>query len=142
MRFSLRSNTTTRICFMTAKKLSRKSSEFISADNIRTGMTAADIKQAFLDNLLFGMGRPPAVATAHDAYTALALSVRDRMLRRCVHTMETAAEQDARVVCYFSAEFLPGPHLANNLLNLGITEPTRQAMTELGFDLDALFEEE
>jgi starch phosphorylase len=41
-----------------------------------------------------------------------------------------------------SAEFLPGPHLGNNLLNLGITEPTRQAMAELGLNLDELVEQE
>ena len=47
-----------------------------------------------------------------------------------------------RVVAYLSAEFLPGPHLANNLLNLGITEPTRQAMSELGLNLDHLIDQE
>ena len=56
--------------------------------------------------------------------------------------METYAEQNARVVAYLSAEFLPGPHLANNLLNLGITEQTRQAMSEVGLNLDNLMEQE
>ncbi len=58
-------------------------------------------------------------------YAALALTVRDRMFKQGVRTMENYAEQDARVVAYLSAEFLPGPHLANNLLNLGIdgTDP-------------------
>jgi starch phosphorylase len=45
-----------------------------------------------------------------------------------------------RAVAYLSAEFLPGPHLANNLLNLGITAETRQAMGELGLNLDELIE--
>ena len=54
------------------------------------------------------------------------------MLRQGVRTLEPMPHQDARVVAYLSAEFLPGPHLANNLLNLGLTESTRQAMTELG----------
>ncbi|MCI0748473.1 MAG: glycogen/starch/alpha-glucan phosphorylase [Verrucomicrobia subdivision 3 bacterium] len=125
-----------------AKAPPLKSSEYGLTDSVRTGMSAADIKQAFLENLLFGMGRAPAVATKHDAYTALALTVRDRLLRRCVQTAETAAEKGARVVCYFSAEFLPGPHLANNLLNLGITDAARQAMAELGIDFDELLEQE
>jgi starch phosphorylase len=120
----------------------RKSSEYVSADSIRTGLTSADLKQSFVEHLIIGMGRAPAVATPHDAYTALALTVRDRMLRRCVQTLETAAEKNTRMVCYFSAEFLPGPHLANNLLNLGITDAAREAMTELGIDFDALLEEE
>ena len=45
-------------------------------------------------------------------------------------------------MAYLSAEFLPGPHLANNLLNLGIADEMRQALAELGFDLDDLLEQE
>lgn len=113
-----------------------------AGETVRTGVSEPDIKQAFLDNLLFGMGRPLAMATRHDAYTALALTVRDRLLRHFVQTTEATLEKDKRVVCYFSAEFLPGPHLANNLLNLGITDAARQALRELDLDLDALIEEE
>ena len=56
--------------------------------------------------------------------------------------MRTIAQNDKRVVAYFSAEFLPGPHLANNLLNLGIFEQTRQAISELGLNLDEIIEQE
>jgi starch phosphorylase len=121
---------------------SQKSFDFIAADAVRTGLTAQDFKQAFIENLFFGLGRMPSIATRHDAYTALALTVRDRLLRRSVQTAETAIQKGARVVCYFSAEFLPGPHLANNLLNLGATDAAREAMTELGLDLQELIEEE
>src|SRR5688500_14816115 len=120
----------------------QKMSDFPPAEGVRAGLRAQDIKQAFLDNLFYGMGRVPAAATLHDAYSALALTVRDRLLRRSVETAESAAEKGARVLCYFSAEFLPGPHLANNLLSLGATDATRSAMTELGLDLDQLIEEE
>jgi starch phosphorylase len=75
-------------------------------------------------------------------YTALALTVRDRVLKHGVRTLETYTEQDARVVAYLSAEFLPGPHLANNLLNLGIMDQTRKALSKLEVDLDELFEQE
>ena len=125
-----------------AKPQRRKSTDYAPADSIRTGLTAADIKQAFVENLLFGIGLAPAVATKQDAYMALALTVRDRLLRRCVQTVEAAVEKGARVVCYFSAEFLPGPHLGNHLLNLGITDAARQAMSELFIDFDALVDQE
>jgi glycogen phosphorylase len=108
----------------------------------RCGLTVPDLKQSFLENLFCGLGRLPAAATPHDAYVALALTVRDRVLHQGVRTMETWAERDPRVVAYLSAEFLPGPHLANNLLNLGIVEATRQAMSELGLSLDSLIEQE
>ncbi len=124
------------------KKSLPKSSELSPAAGVRTGLRAADLKQSFLDNLFCGLGRAPIVATPNDAYTALALSVRDRVLKQGVRTLEAFHEQDARVVAYLSAEFLPGPHLANNLLNLGITEPTRQAMSELGLNLDWVIDQE
>ena len=109
---------------------------------LRTGMTVDDLKQSFIDNLLCGMGRVPGIATLNDLYTALSLTVRDRMLAKGVQTMKTIAQNDKRVVAYFSAEFLPGPHLANNLLNLGIFEHTRQAISELGLNLDEIIEQE
>ena len=126
-----------------AKKKSLPNSHELSpAAGVRTGLSVADLKQSFLDNLFCGLGRVPMAATRNDAYTALALTVRDRVFKQGVRTMETYAEQDARLVAYLSAEFLPGPHLANNLLNLGLTENTRQAMAELGLNLDNLVEQE
>ena len=47
-----------------------------------------------------------------------------------------------RTVCYLSAEFLLGPHLGNNLLNLGAFDTARQAMEELGLDFEKLLEQE
>jgi starch phosphorylase len=126
-----------------AKKPSlAKSHKFAPAAGVRTGHSVADLKQAFLDNLFCGLGRVPMAATRNDAYTALALTVRDRVFKQGVRTMEAYAAQDARVVAYLSAEFLPGPYLANKLLNLGITENARQAMKELGLNLDKLIEQE
>ena len=108
----------------------------------RTGLEVEDIKQSFLDNLFYGIGRVPLVATRNDLYTALALTVRDRVFHHAMHTVETHEEQQARRVAYLSAEYLPGPHLGLNLLNLGITEQARQALSQLGYDLDDLIEQE
>jgi starch phosphorylase len=47
-----------------------------------------------------------------------------------------------KFACYISAEFLMGPHLGNNLLNLGITDEMRAAVTELGLELDDLLDQE
>jgi starch phosphorylase len=109
---------------------------------VRTGSSVEDLKQSFVDSLFCSLGRVPMAATRNDLYTALALAVRDRVLKQGVRTMETYCEQDARVVAYLSAEFLPGPHLANNLLNLGLAKRTRQALSELGCNLDDLIEQE
>jgi glycogen phosphorylase len=109
---------------------------------IRTGFTADEIKQAFLDNLHCGMGRLERVATKHDLYFALALTIRDRVFKRTVESIESYGGVNARRVAYLSAEYLPGPHLANNLLNLGITDATRAALQSLGYDLDEILAQE
>ncbi|HSP91441.1 MAG TPA: glycogen/starch/alpha-glucan phosphorylase [Vicinamibacterales bacterium] len=109
-----------------------------TVSNIRHGMSVADLKQSFIDNLVCALGRGPALATRHDLYAALALTVRDRVLDRGVQTVRARSGPGSRIVAYLSAEFLPGPHLMNNLLNLGITEPMRQALAELDLDLDEL----
>jgi len=110
--------------------------------NIRTGLGPEEIKQAFRDNLQFGLGRHERVATKHDLYFALALTIRDRVFQRSVASLEYHGGKDARRVAYLSAEYLPGPHLANNLLNLGVTEATREAMRSLGYDLDEILGQE
>jgi hypothetical protein len=104
-------------------------------ENIRTGQTVAALKRAFLDNLFYSQGRFLEVAKPNDLFQALAHTVRDHLLHRWVSTVQTYAKSNCRTVCYLSAEYLPGPHLANNLLNLGITENVRLALAELGLDL-------
>ncbi len=111
-------------------------------EHTRTGMSVAAIKRAFQDNLFYVQGRFPDVASQHDQYMALAFTVRDRLLERWVKTAKAYKDQGARTVCYLSAEFLLGPHLVNNLLNLGIYDHARQAILELGLDFDAILDQE
>jgi len=113
-----------------------------SPDTVRTGLKADEIRNAFCNNLRSGLGRLERFATKNDLYLALALTVRHQLFQRTVETMDTYDGANARCVAYLSAEYLPGPHLANNLLNLGITEVTRQALRELGYDLDELLAQE
>jgi starch phosphorylase len=100
------------------------------------------VKRAFLDKLFFMQGKFPKLATLTDYYMALAFTVRDMMLRRWVSTAATYTAQKARTVCYLSAEYLIGPHLGNNLINLGIYDEVREAMRELKLDLDELLAQE
>jgi starch phosphorylase len=104
----------------------------------RTGLSKNALKRAFLDNLFYYQGKFPALATKNDYYMALAYTVRDRLLHRWISTAETYTTSQARTVAYFSAEFLLGPHLGNNLLNLGIYDDARQAMRELGLSFEEI----
>jgi starch phosphorylase len=113
-----------------------------SLDEARTGNTVADLTQAILDNLYFIQGRIPALATPTDWYMALAYTVRDRTMNDWIQAFSTMRKEDIKIVGYLSAEFLIGPQLGNNLLNLGIREAVKQALSELRLDLDVLAREE
>jgi starch phosphorylase len=123
-------------------KPSRKSRPQEEVEEVRTGLGVEALKHAFRDNLFYIQGRRPRVATRNDLYMAVAYSVRDRLLRRVLTSLEKLSQQNVRVVCYFSAEFLLGPHLGNNLLNLGITEAARKALAAFKIDLDDLLAQE
>jgi starch phosphorylase len=110
--------------------------------NIRTGYSAEEIRAAFLDNLFYVQGKNCRTATRNDRYLALAYTVRDRMLERWMRSIDVYFNTDVRVVSYLSAEYLPGPHLANNMLNLGICDMVEQAMASLDIDVHELFEKE
>jgi len=100
------------------------------------------IRRSFADNLFYVTGRTLENATRLDLYTALAFTIRDRMLARMVAAEEIYQRRGAKTVAYLSAEFLLGPHLANNMLNLKITDNVREAMKGLNLDLDAILEAE
>lgn len=113
-----------------------------SFEDERTALTKEAFKRAFLDNLLYVQGKFPALASCNDYYQALAYAVRDRLLQRWISTAAAYTAQGSRTVAYFSAEFLMGPHLGNNLINLGIYEHVKGAITELGLDFDTLLRQE
>jgi starch phosphorylase len=110
--------------------------------NIRTGFEVEEIRQAFLNNLFYVQAKNFRTATRNDRYLALAYTVRDRMLERWMKSIDTYFTGDMRVVGYLSAEYLPGPHLANNMINLGICDAVEQAMQKLDIDVHELFEQE
>ena len=104
----------------------------------RTGLSVPALRQAVLDNLMYLQARFPDIATPFNWYMALAHSVRDRLLERWVDTSNAYRSPNVKVACYLSAEFLIGPQLGNNLVNLGIEQNAREAMRALGQDLDTL----
>ena len=120
---------------MTTKRTTKPARKL---EGTRTGLTADTLQRAVLDNLAYLQARYPDLATSHDWYMALAYSVRDRLMARWVATARAYGERDVKVACYLSAEFLIGPQLGNNLVNLGIEAAAREAMQALGQDLDAL----
>ena len=114
----------------------------VGREDRRTGLGVDALKRALFDKLVYVQARFPAVATRRDCFQALAQAVRDRLLQRWVQTARTYRERGSRTVCYLSAEFLIGPQLGNNLINLGIFDTAGQAVKELGLDLEVLLDQE
>lgn len=113
-----------------------------SHEDVRTGTSPGALKQAILDNLNYIQASIPELATRNNWYMAVAYTVRDRMVARFIHAMQELRRPEVKIASYLSAEFLMGPHLGNNLLNLGITDQTREALKELGLKLDDLLDQE
>ncbi len=114
----------------------------VLTEDDRTGTSVETLRRAFMDNLFFIQGRFPEVATKNDHYLALAYTVRDRLLLRWLSSAKTYREQGSRTVCYLSAEFLLGPHLGNNLINLGLYDAVAEAIKQTGLDLKELLDQE
>jgi glycogen phosphorylase len=108
----------------------------------RRERNVTSFKREFLEYLRFTRGSDLSFATPIDLYTALALTVRDYLLERWLDTLHTQAGQPVRFVCYLSAEYLLGRQLGNNLLATDLRELAREALSDLGLDLDALAEVE
>ena len=72
----------------------------------RAARSVEALRRSFIDNLYYVTGRSLQKAGPADIYTALAYTVRDRMLERFVATADGYRKSKARTVCYFSAEFL------------------------------------
>lgn len=114
-----------------------------SCPDIRTGTSKETLRKAFLENLFYVQGRALLEnATRNDLYMALAYTIRDRLLQGWLHSLSRYFNNDTKVVFFLSAEYLPGPHLANNLLNLDLQNQVRGAMADLDFDVEDLIEQE
>lgn len=111
-------------------------------EDSRTGLAVETLKKAISNNLFYVQAKYPEIATRNDYYMALAYAVRDRLLQRWVASVKQYIQGKERIVSYLSAEYLLGPHLANNLINLGIYNEVEQACEELGLNLDWLIEKE
>lgn len=114
----------------------------IRIEDDRTGVEKETIKRAFIDNLYYLQGKLPQAASLQDCYMALAYTIRDRMLNRWLASQNTYHEKNARMVGYLSAEFLMGPHLGNNIVNLHLGNTVKEAMNDLGLSLEKLLAQE
>ena len=113
----------------------------LSNDN-RTGTSAEEIAVSLRNHMVHTVGRPLERSTMLEKYHGLAAVVRDRLMDQWLETIESYRQKDVRVLAFLSAEYLLGPHLENDLMNLGFTSETEEALNSLGLDLKAIADEE
>ena len=112
-------------------------------ENVRTGLDPQILCRAVCDHLYFFQGRHPKTASRNDHYLAVAYAVRDRLFQRGVQSLDVLLQHpEARVVAYLSAEFLMGPQLAANLVNLGIYDAMQEALARMDVRLEDLIDQE
>lgn len=110
------------------------------ADLSPNGRDRPSLSQAMLTRLV-QLGTTPQAATPRQLYLALAEVVSDRLFH--LNTAEAFLElPTVRIVAELSVEFMPGPHLSNNLISLGWMEEARQLVKDWGQDWRAIAAEE
>ena len=95
-------------------------------------------KREFLEELRFGQGVVRERATSNDLFMALGRTVRQALMARWIDTLDHQMAAEAKFVAYLSAEFLLGRQLDNALLAADLEQTARQALAELGIDIDQL----
>jgi starch phosphorylase len=113
-----------------------KQTDTIKRENINK------LKRAFAYNIFYKQGSTTRMASLNDCYLAVAQTLRDRMQHLFINSVEALLEKESKIVCYLSAEFLMGPHLHNNLVNLGLYDDFAQAAEESGLDLKKIIDHE
>jgi glycogen phosphorylase len=100
------------------------------------------IKEAIVRHLHCSLGTDENKANNHAWWKATCAAVQEQVLEQLRLTQKTHYLNDTRAVHYFSAEFLMGRLMSNNLHNLGMFEATDMALKELGVNLSDVMEEE
>ena len=104
------------------------------ADPIKAGIDADAVFDGMTEHLFFTLGKLATTASLRDLYMALSYAVRDRLMTRYLASQEAIRAKPQKTVAYLSAEFLIGPQLNNNLLNLGITKEAEEAVRRFGIE--------
>ncbi len=87
------------------------------------------------ERLFYTIGKRPENASLHDIYMALSYAVRDQMM-----SFYLAQDKPEKEVAYLSAEFLIGPQIGNNLLNLGVRKEAEEAVKGYGYTLEEVLD--
>ena len=99
-------------------------------------------KQSVRDNVKFLYRRTLEEATQEQIFQAVSYTVKDVIIDNWLETQNAYEEQDPKVLYYMSMEFLMGRALGNNLINLGAYGEVKEALEELGLDINTIEDQE
>ena len=105
-------------------------------------LTVSQIKTIIRDRLSHTFGVSLENASNEEYYKAVVLTVRELLAKGRAEFVANAEKTETKQIYYLCMEFLLGRSLRNNLYNLGLEEPFRTALSEMGIKLDALYEQE
>jgi starch phosphorylase len=105
-------------------------------------MESYSVSNQFAEHLEFDLVKDKLTATDDDAFFALSLAVRDKLVRSWLRTQREYVEKDVKRVYYLSLEFLMGRLLGNTLINLGFYDECYKVLLKDGYKLEDIKEYE
>ncbi|MDY0375185.1 MAG: glycogen/starch/alpha-glucan phosphorylase [Desulfobacterium sp.] len=114
----------------------------LGSSQTNEGKNMEKLKRGFAYKLFYQQGVWPQNASLNDYYLAVSYTVRDRMQHLFLNSIKALLERESKIVGYLSAEFLMGPHLHNNLINLDMYDQVERAIGECGLDLKQIIDHE
>jgi len=113
-----------------------------SASSTFPAVDPTQLREAIERHVVYTLGERWEDLGSHDIFMAVSLAARDLLMRGLLDSDARREVSRAKHVYYLCLEFLIGRSLANNLLNLGVYDACREALRQLGGDLDDLLETE
>ncbi len=104
--------------------------------------SASKLKDELIQTLKTNYGYSPEEATDRQMYGTILTVVQSYLTRKRADYLDTLKKNDKKRIYYMSMEFLVGRSLKNNLYNLNMQAEMQRAVSELGFDLDVIYEME
>ena len=108
----------------------------------KSPITTAEFADEIRKQLKYTQGVTVEQATPADVYVAASTAVRRHLMDSWMKTQQDMVNGNTKAVGYLSAEFLMGKQLRNALLNAGLTEQFDEAVEQLGFDYQDVFDAE
>ena len=105
-------------------------------------ISKADLKASIVKELRRDFGKTLEEAHDYELYYAVSRAAMDYIVEKWYNTKKTYAVKQVKQAYYFSAEFLMGRYLGNNLINLKINEAVKETLEELGVDINKVEDQE